>query len=98
LLEHEALTEGLRGGFSDPGGDGGPDFVGIQPCLPTTEASALTQGPIDAALAQGGAQATNTVTGTPFYRFTLDQPQGLSIRALNEAADPYIYLFDGTAR
>jgi hypothetical protein len=96
LLAHDALTEGLRGGFSDPGGDpGGPEFVGIQPCLPTTEASALTQGSIDAALAQGGAQATNTITGTPFYRFTLDQPQGLSIRALNEAADPYIYLFDG---
>jgi hypothetical protein len=94
-LEHEALTEGLRGGFPDPGGADGPAFVGIQPCLPTTEASALTQGAIDLALAQGGAQATNTVTDTPFYRFTLDQPQGLSLRALNEAADPYIYLFDG---
>jgi hypothetical protein len=97
LLDHEALTEGLRGGFTDPGGDGtGPDFVGIQPCLPETEASALTQGPLDAALARGGAQATNTVSGTPYYRFTLDAPQGLSIRAMNETADPYIYLFDGT--
>jgi hypothetical protein len=98
-LQHEALTEGLSGGFFDPDDPGGdpdvPDFVGIQPCLPTTEASPLTQGSIDAALAQGGAQATNTVTGTPYYRFTLDQPQGLSIRALNESADPYIYLFDG---
>jgi hypothetical protein len=56
----------------------------------------LTQGSLDAALARGGAQATNTVTGTPYYRFTLDTPQGLSIRAQNEAADPYIYLFDGT--
>jgi hypothetical protein len=96
-LEHAALTEGLRGGFFDPdGGADGPDFVGIQPCLPTTEATPLTRGPIDAALAQGGAQATNTVTGTPYYRFTLDRPQGLSLRAANEAADPYIYLFDGT--
>src|SRR6056297_2203832 len=65
-LEHAALTEGLRGGFFDPdGGADGPDFVGIQPCLPTTEATPLTRGPIDAALAQGGAQATATVTGTP---------------------------------
>jgi hypothetical protein len=95
-LEHEALTVGLRGGFTDPFDDGGPDFVGIQPCLPETEASPLTQGSLDAALARGGAQATNTVTGTPYYRFTLDTPQGLSIRAQNEAADPYIYLFDGT--
>lgn len=95
-LEHQALTEGLRGGFVDPDGGGDiPDFVGIQPCLPVTEASPLTQGSLDAALAQGGAQATNTVTGTPYYRFTLDTAQGLSIRALNEAADPYIYLFDG---
>jgi len=96
-LEHPALTEGLIGGFFDPeGGADGPDFVGIQPCLPTTEATPLTRGPIDAALAQGGAQATDTVTGTPYWRFTLDQPQGLSLRAANEAADPYIYLFDGT--
>jgi hypothetical protein len=96
-LEHAALTEGLRGGFFDPDDSGGgPDFVGIQPCLPTTEATQLTQGPIDAALAQGGAHATGTVTGTPYYRFTLEMPQALSLRAVNEAADPYIYLFDGT--
>ncbi len=96
-LEHAALTEGLRGGFFDPdGGAEGPDFVGIQPCLPTTEATPLTRGPIDAALAQGGAQATATVTGTPYYRFTLGTPQAVSLRAGNPAADPYIYLFDGT--
>lgn len=96
-LDHGALTEGLRGGFFDPDGSfGGPEFVGIQPCLPDTEAADLVSGSLDAALGSGGAQATDTVTGTPYYRFSLDTAQALSIRALNQNADPYIYLFDAT--
>jgi hypothetical protein len=96
-LEHEPLTVGLAGGFFEPGGGlTGPEFVGIHPCTADTPAVALTQGPIEAALDLGGAQATGTVTDTPYYRFTLATPQSLSLRAYNEAADPYIYLFDGS--
>lgn len=96
LLEHAPLTEGLSGGFFDPQGDTAPDFVGVPPCLPDTAASALTQGSLDTALERGGAQATNPVSDTPFYRFTLETPRSLTLRAFNEAADPYIYLFDDT--
>jgi hypothetical protein len=95
LLEHLPLTEGLSGGFFDPGFDGGPEFVGIDPCTSETPATALGSGPLDALLGAGGTSAIATVTEVPYYRFTLAEPQGLTIRAENEDADPYIYLFDG---
>lgn len=95
LLEHEPLTAGLSGGFFDPGFDGGPAFVGIDPCTAETPAIPLGAGPLDAMLGTGGASAIATVNEVPYYRFTLAQPQSLSIRAENENADPYIYLFDG---
>lgn len=92
-LDMAALTEGLFGGFA--GTEGFPPFVGVQPCLADTPATALGQGPIDALLAQGGVSATNTITGVPYYRFTLASPQAVTIRAENPSADPYIYIFDG---
>jgi hypothetical protein len=91
-LEMASLTPGLAGGFA--GTEGMPPFVGVQPCLPQTAATPLGQGPIDAQLAQG-VSASNTIAGAPYYRFTLDSPQSLSIRAENPSADPYIYVFDG---
>ncbi len=91
-LDMPALTAGLFGGFA--GTEGLPPFVGIQPCLADTPATALGQGTIDAMLAQG-VRGVDTVAGTPYYRFTLASPQPLSIRAENPDADPYIYLFDG---
>jgi len=95
LMEHEALTQGLSGGFG--GGFDGGMFVGIDPCLPGTAAMPLGGGPIDGMLASGapGVSATNSVMGAPYYRFTLASPQSISIRAENENADPYIYIFDG---
>jgi len=90
--EMAALTVGLAGGFV--GSDSFPMFVGVQPCVADTSATELGRGPIDAQLGQG-VTATNTVTATPYYRFTLASPQLLTIRAENQAADPYIYLFDG---
>lgn len=98
-LEHAALTTGLAGGFTPPGGGlpEGPLFVGIQPCTAATPATDLGAGaPIDALLAQGGARANGAPAAVPYYRFDLAQPQALSIRAANPAADPYIYLFDAT--
>lgn len=93
--EMAALTEGLSGGFV--GTDGFPLFVGVQPCLADTPATQLGQGPIDGQLGQG-ISTINTVTSTPYYRFTLASRQVLTIRAENPAADPYIYLFDGQGR
>ncbi len=92
-LEHEAITAGLSGGFF--GGDDYPLYVGIDPCIGTTPATPLGVGSIDAALGQGGVSAVNSVTAAPYYRFTLDTPRALTIRAENPSADPYIYFFDG---
>lgn len=84
--EHEALTPGLGGGF------GG--FAGVEPCLPGTPATPLGSGPLDGML-QAGVSATNSVNGAPYYRFTLNAPQAVTIRAENQMADPYIYIYDG---
>ncbi|MBF9059382.1 ABC transporter substrate-binding protein [Rhodobacterales bacterium HKCCSP123] len=91
-LEMASLTPGLAGGFA--GTEGMPPFVGVQPCLPSTPAVALGQGPVDGQLMQG-VRAVNTIAGAPYYRFTLASPQSLTIRAENPSADPYIYVFDG---
>ncbi|MEJ6394738.1 DVUA0089 family protein [Gymnodinialimonas sp. 2305UL16-5] len=92
LLEHEAITAGLSGGFFGGGGD--PFFVGIDPCTSETPAISLGEGGIDGLLAESGVSQVNTITGAPYYRFVLDSPQPVSIRAENPNADPYIYLFD----
>lgn len=92
-VSHEAITPGLSGGFAD-GMPQLPIFVGIDPCTSATEATLLGSGPIDGMLAAGGVEATNTITGVPYYRFTLSQPTQISIRAENPSADPYIYFFD----
>ncbi|MBF9029830.1 ABC transporter substrate-binding protein [Rhodobacterales bacterium HKCCE3408] len=85
--EFDALTPGLGGGSGF--------FAGVEACTAETPATALGQGPVDAMLGQGGVTATNSVAATPYYRFTLSSPQPISIRAENEWADPYIYVFDG---
>lgn len=92
-LEHETITEGLTGGFFGGGGD--PFFVGVDACTSETAATPLGNGPLDGVLFSGGASAVNTITGVPYYRFTLNEAQAISIRAENPSADPYIYIFDG---
>ncbi len=93
-LEHDPITAGLSGGFFG-GGFGDPAFVGVDPCTSETAATPLGNGPLDNVLFAGGASAVNTISGVPYYRFTLHSPQALSIRAENPNADPYIYVFDG---
>lgn len=93
-LEHEAITAGLSGGFF--GGNGDPFFVGVDPCTAETPATIIGTGALDAILGEGGASAVNSITGVPYYRFTLDSPQAVSITAENESADPYIYIFDAS--
>ena len=92
-LEHETITNGLTGGFF--GGGGGSLFVGVDPCTNETAATPLGSGPLDGDLANGGVSAVNTINGAPYYRFTLNSPQTISVRAENPNADPYIYFFDG---
>lgn len=91
-LEMRALTPGLAGGFA--GTEDLPPFVGMQPCLSDTPAIPIGQGPVDAATLLAGLRASGTAADTPYFRFTLESQQILTISATNEAADPYIYLFD----
>lgn len=82
--DHATLTQGLGGGF------GG--FAGVDPCRPETPATPLAAGALNPAQ---GATATNTIASVPYYRFTLASPAPVTIRAENEWADPYIYIYDG---
>lgn len=91
-LEMRALTPGLAGGFA--GTEDLPPFVGVQPCLPETPATPIGQGPLDAATLASGFGARGSAADNPYFRFTLASEQMLTVRATNEAADPYIYLFD----
>lgn len=94
-LEMLALTPGLAGGFA--GMDAMIPFVGMEPCLPETPAMRLGDGSVDAQL-MDGLVATGSAAQTPYFRFALASPQPLSIRASNEDADPYLYLFDATGQ
>lgn len=80
LIEHAALTMGSGGS-------------NILACTAATPATPLGNGPLDQAPGQE-ARATNTVNGAPYYRFTLSEPTPVSIRAENQSADPYIYIYD----
>jgi hypothetical protein len=80
LVDHAALTMGSGGS-------------NIQACTAGTPATPLGNGPIDQIAGQE-ARATNTVNGAPYYRFTLSSPTPVSIRAENQSADPYIYIYD----
>lgn len=79
-IDHAALTMGSGGS-------------NIQACTAATPATPLGSGPIDQIAGQE-ARATNTVNGAPYYRFTLSAPTPVSIRADNQSADPYIYIYD----
>ncbi len=80
LLEHPPLTPGSGGS-------------NIAACTADTPAILLGRGPIDQ-LSDRQAVATNSVTGAPYYRFTLGSATPVTIRATNPRADPYIYIYD----
>jgi len=82
LLAHTPLTPGSGGS-------------NIAACTLDMAATPLGRGPLDQ-LPDGRASATNSVTGAPYYRFTLAAPTPLTIRATNPRADPYIYIYDGS--
>ncbi|QPH55428.1 PPC domain-containing protein [Pontivivens ytuae] len=86
LTTHEALTAGSGNG----GGAGG----GV--CLPDTEAVAIFDGaPVDSEL-EAGLRQTAAINDTPFYRFTLSEPQPISVTAENPSADPVLSIYDDT--
>lgn len=78
----------LTTGFDDSIGF----YGGVETCLPETFASEL--GTLDASLEGDGISLTNPASVAPYYRFSLTEPQALTIQANNEMADPYIYLYD----
>jgi len=81
LAEHAPLTPGSGGS-------------NIAACMADTPATPLGRGPVDQ-LSDGRASATNSITGAPYYRFTLGTATPVTIRATNPRADPYIYIYDG---
>lgn len=89
------ITADIRVGLADHApltpGSGGSN---IAACMADTPAIQLGRGPLDQ-LPERQAVATNSITGAPYYRFTLGAPTPVTIRATNPRADPYIYIFDG---
>ncbi|MBI1416940.1 MAG: ABC transporter substrate-binding protein [Limimaricola sp.] len=76
--------------------DGSSDMAaGDGSCTDATNAAALGNGPIDGQLGDG-VTGSASADATPFWRFTLDQPQAVTITAKNENADPSITLYDST--
>ncbi|MDM7459367.1 MAG: hypothetical protein P3W94_008465 [Paracoccus sp. (in: a-proteobacteria)] len=62
-------------------------------CRAETEADALTEGPLDVALASG--QITRqTGAALAYLRFTLRDPASITLRASSEVLDPVLKLFD----
>ena len=63
-------------------------------CLPDTEAKTFSESGIDSLL-QEGLSFSASVSETPFYRFSIDRPQAITISAEGESADPILTLYDG---
>ncbi|MGP9804423.1 DVUA0089 family protein [Paracoccus sp. NSM] len=72
-----------------------PPDLSIADCRPETEAEALTDGPLDAALASGRV-SRQTGAEVAYLRFALDAPGAITLRATSAELDPYLKLFDGT--
>lgn len=81
----------LTMGFSTGGGF----FAEFETCTPDTDAIAMVDGAADAAL-EDGLVFTASAADAPFYRFSIDSPQAVTITASNEWADPVLSLYDGT--
>lgn len=78
-MEHEPLTQGFT---SEP-------MMGGESCTADTPAMDLS-GDVMA----GDITATNTIDGTPFYRFTLASAAPITLTAENPDADPLLTLYD----
>lgn len=66
----------------------------IATCTPETEAQPLTEGALDAALADGNVTAAADGTATNYFRFTLSEPTPITVRGSSDQLDPFIKVFD----
>lgn len=66
----------------------------IATCTPETEAQPLTEGALDAALANGNVTAAADGTSTSYFRFTLSEPTTITVRGSSDQLDPFIKIFD----
>ncbi len=66
----------------------------VNACLPDTAAKTFAESGIDQLL-EKGVSLSASVAETPFYRFSLDGPQAITISAEGESADPVLTLYDG---
>ncbi|MDB6180091.1 hypothetical protein [Paracoccus fistulariae] len=65
----------------------------VETCTPETEATALADGPLNAALAQGPVSVPADGTATSYFRFTLSEATPLTLRGTSQDLDPLIKLF-----
>lgn len=70
----------------------------LESCTPDTQATQLTNGPLDQGVAGGELRVDAPGNTTSFYRFTLSQPASLTFKATSENLDPQMGLYseDGT--
>lgn len=79
--EQEALTEGVMTDETVPDNVDEPDMP-MGSCA-------------DAPMIGGiGSSTEASADSTPYWRFALDAPSAITIKAVNETADPYITLYD----
>lgn len=74
--------------------DVGPSAIAN--CTADTPKIDLVEGDLNTALAQGSVGIDVAGNQPSFVRFSLTQPQSLTLRASSDGLDPYIVLFDGT--
>ena len=89
-MEQMALTEGM-GNFVPPIEDDFMPAIQCDPALTTDLGGGMS---IDGDLATVGVIGSASVNEVPFWSFTLDSPQAVTITAENENADPYITIYD----
>jgi len=65
----------------------------LSACLPETEAKVVAESTVDELLGDG-ISFSASASDAPYYRFSIDQPQAITISAIGESADPLIILFD----
>lgn len=71
-----------------------PVDLTINACTADTPSRSLTDGPLNAALAQGPVKQ-ETGAEVEYLRFTLAEDASVTLRAVSEGLDPYLKLFDG---
>lgn len=70
-----------------------PVDMTIAACTAETEATALAEGPLDAALASGKVEH-QAGAGVEYLRFALGAPTSVTLRAVSEGLDPHVKLYD----